>query len=347
MAALVAQGLSNGQIAAAWSSRSGRSRPTCSTSWTSSAAAPGRRSPPGRPPSRRAENRYRHPGFPGCPAGRRPPSSVTGQRQVYLTARETRGESMSRLKKIAEIPAGSWTKWVVVGFWVVVLVLAFPLSKKLTGAEKNDAKYWLPGAAESTKVLNVQARFQSPNVITGVVVYERASGLTAADRAKAAADARRFAGIPGVVPGTVVGPIPSADGKAHPDHPPGQPGLAGLGRRDQARRCHPRDHQLEPGRPGFSHHRPARERVRQQQCVQGHQRHAAVVGRGGRHRDLADHLPEPGAVAAAGDLIRRGADHRPGGDLPARRPRRPDGQRAERRHPGGAGLRRRARTTRC
>ena len=58
---------------------------------------------------------------------------------------------MNRLKKIAEIPAGSWTKWVVVGFWVVVLVLAFPLSKKLTGAEKNDLKYWLPGGAESTK----------------------------------------------------------------------------------------------------------------------------------------------------------------------------------------------------
>ena len=121
---------------------------------------------------------------------------------------------MSTLKKMAEIPSGSWTKWVVVGFWVVVLVLAFPLSKKLTGAEKNDAKYWLPGAAESTKVLDVQERFQSPNIITGVVVYERASGLTAADRAAAAADARRFAGIPGLVPGQVVGPIPSADGKA-------------------------------------------------------------------------------------------------------------------------------------
>ena len=121
---------------------------------------------------------------------------------------------MNSLRKIAEIPAGSWTKWVVVGFWVVVLVLAFPLSKKLTGAEKNDAKYWLPGAAESTKVLNAQERFQSPNIITGVVVYERATGLTAADRAKAAADARMFAGIPGVVPGTVVGPVPSADDKA-------------------------------------------------------------------------------------------------------------------------------------
>jgi len=123
---------------------------------------------------------------------------------------------MNRLGKIAEIPAGSWTKWVVVGFWVVVLVLAFPLSKKLTGAEKNDAKYWLPGAAESTRVLNAQERFQSPNVITGVVVYQRVLGLTAADRAKAAADARMFTAIPGVVPGTIVGPVPSSDGQAIP-----------------------------------------------------------------------------------------------------------------------------------
>ena len=121
---------------------------------------------------------------------------------------------MNGLKKIAEIPAGSWTKWVVVGFWVVVLVLAFPLSKKLTGAEKNDAEVLAADSAESTKVLDVQSRFQSPNVFAGVVVYERPSGLTAADRAKAAADTRRFAQIPGVVPGQVVGPIPSADGRA-------------------------------------------------------------------------------------------------------------------------------------
>src|SRR5262249_36513759 len=54
----------------------------------------------------------------------------------------------------------------------------------------------------------------SPNTYSGVVVYYRASGITAADRAKAAADARRFAAIPGVVPGPVAGPIPSADGRA-------------------------------------------------------------------------------------------------------------------------------------
>ena len=121
---------------------------------------------------------------------------------------------MSKLRRIAEIPAGTWTKWVVVGFWVLMLIVLFPLSAKLQHAEKNDAKQWLPVNAESTKVVDLQSRFQPPNVAPAVVVYVRASGLTAADRAKAAADARSFAQIPGVGPGQVTGPIPSADGQA-------------------------------------------------------------------------------------------------------------------------------------
>jgi RND superfamily putative drug exporter len=124
------------------------------------------------------------------------------------------GEARSRVRRIAAFPTGSWSKWVVVGFWVVVLVVAFPLSKKLNTAEKNDASAYLPASAESTKVLDVLSHFQSPNIYPGVVVYERASGLTAADRAKAAADARRFAAVRAVVPGQVVGPIPAADGEA-------------------------------------------------------------------------------------------------------------------------------------
>jgi len=118
------------------------------------------------------------------------------------------------VRRLAEIPAGSWTKWIVVGFWLVVLVVASPLAGKLMHAYKNNASSWLPASAESVKVYNVQSRFQSPNTYSGVVVYYRASGLTAADRAKAAADARKFAAIPAVVSGTVAGPIPSSDGKA-------------------------------------------------------------------------------------------------------------------------------------
>jgi putative drug exporter of the RND superfamily len=117
-------------------------------------------------------------------------------------------------RRIAGFPGGSWTKWIVVGFWVMVLVITFPLAGKLNGAEKNDAKSWLPASAESTKVFDVQSHFQSPGVFTGIVVYQRASGLTAADRVKATADARRFAALPGVGAGQVAGPVPSSDRKA-------------------------------------------------------------------------------------------------------------------------------------
>ena len=81
----------------------------------------------------------------------------------------------------------------MLGFWLVVLVIALPPSGKLMGTEKNDTSAWLPASAESTKVLDVQAHCQSPNIFPAVVVYDRASGLTAADQTKAAADARSFA----------------------------------------------------------------------------------------------------------------------------------------------------------
>ncbi len=121
---------------------------------------------------------------------------------------------MSRASRIASIPCGHWTKWLVVAFWVLVVALAGPLAGKLNGAEKNDAKSWLPANAESTKVLDLQARFQSPNIFPAVVVYGRANGVTAADMAKAAADARSFAAVPGVPAGQVVGPLRASDGKA-------------------------------------------------------------------------------------------------------------------------------------
>src|ERR1700745_1901619 len=99
------------------------------------------------------------------------------------------------------IPSVRWTKWLVLVFWLVIVALAGPLSGKLTGAEKNDAQSWLPPKAESTQVLALRSKGVSPNVYPAVVVYDRPGGLTAADKAKAAADARRFAGVAGVVPG--------------------------------------------------------------------------------------------------------------------------------------------------
>jgi putative drug exporter of the RND superfamily len=116
-------------------------------------------------------------------------------------------------RSVTSVLTGRRIKYVIILFWLVVVAVAGPLAGKLSGVEKNDAKSWLPGSAESTKVLDIQSSFTSPDTIPAVVVYERPSGLTGADRAKAAADAQKFGQIR-ELDGQVIGPVPSQDGKA-------------------------------------------------------------------------------------------------------------------------------------
>jgi RND superfamily putative drug exporter len=109
--------------------------------------------------------------------------------------------------------SGRRTKFLAVVFWLGVLAVTGPLAGKLTDVQKNDSASWLPGDAESTRAMEVQRSFQSPDALPAVVVYERPGGLTDADRAKAGADATRLAAFEGVR-GRPVGPIASADGTA-------------------------------------------------------------------------------------------------------------------------------------
>ena len=62
---------------------------------------------------------------------------------------------MSAIRAFLYAPAGRRTKWLVVLFWLILVVVTGPLAGKLTGAEKNDSSAWLPPAAESTQVLNM------------------------------------------------------------------------------------------------------------------------------------------------------------------------------------------------
>ena len=123
------------------------------------------------------------------------------------------GDPVDRGHRIAALVCGRRTKWIVLVFWLVVLVALAPLSGKLTGAEKNDNSSWLPGNAESTEVLDLQSRFQTHDTAYAVVVYERVAGITAADQANVAGQAKAFDGIDGV-DDPVVGPLPAQDGKA-------------------------------------------------------------------------------------------------------------------------------------
>src|SRR5918995_3564390 len=124
------------------------------------------------------------------------------------------GRVMSGVRRIASLPCGRWSKWVVLGFWIAVFAAAGPLSAKLNSAQQNDASAWLPNNAESTQVVELAKRFTPSDVFPALVVYERPDGpITAADQAKVAADVGRFATVKDVS-GKVLGPIPSEDGRA-------------------------------------------------------------------------------------------------------------------------------------
>ncbi|WP_305782591.1 MMPL family transporter [Symbioplanes lichenis] len=114
---------------------------------------------------------------------------------------------------MAWLVCGRWTKWVVLGLWVVVLAIAGPLAGKLTGVQSNDNEAWLPGAAEATQVADLQARFGPDDIAPAVVVYESDAAVTPADQAAAKEAVARLQRVPGVE-GQVTGPVPSQDGKA-------------------------------------------------------------------------------------------------------------------------------------
>src|SRR6476646_1068566 len=69
---------------------------------------------------------------------------------------------------------------------------------KLGDVQKNDNSSFLPSSADSTKVANESEKFNSVQTIPGFVVYRRASGLTAQDRAKIVADVAKFRQVDGV-----------------------------------------------------------------------------------------------------------------------------------------------------
>ena len=63
-------------------------------------------------------------------------------------------------------------------------------------------------------MVELAKRFAPSDIFPALVVYERPDGaVTPADRAKVAADARRFAAIQDVT-GKVMGPVPATDGRA-------------------------------------------------------------------------------------------------------------------------------------
>ncbi|MFS3130823.1 MMPL family transporter [Nocardioides sp. Bht2] len=116
-------------------------------------------------------------------------------------------------RQIAGKLTGPVSKWLVLGLWLLVTFGSSIYAAKLVDVQNNEASSWLPDSAESTRALAKLDTFRDQNVIPTVVVYSKPDGLSAADLAAGAADAKEFATIDGVE-GAVLGPFPSEDGKA-------------------------------------------------------------------------------------------------------------------------------------
>ena len=116
-------------------------------------------------------------------------------------------------RQIAGWVTHHWAKWVVLLLSLLVIGTMGFLGSKLLSVQNNETSSWLPGDAESTQVIDEASAFADPDAVPALVLYERESGLTEADAAKAAADTKEFANFD-KVSGEIIGPIPSEDGQA-------------------------------------------------------------------------------------------------------------------------------------
>jgi RND superfamily putative drug exporter len=110
-------------------------------------------------------------------------------------------------------PKTLWLFAAVAVFWLLFGLAGGSYQGKLSDVQKNDNAAYLPSSAESTKVDTEAQKFATVQAIPGFIVYQRDSGLTAADKTKLTADATAFRAIDGVYADQVTGPAFTADGK--------------------------------------------------------------------------------------------------------------------------------------
>ncbi len=115
-------------------------------------------------------------------------------------------DSQAEISEPSDAPApAAWKRprgvYILAGLALVVFLVGLAgggFESKLSDVQKNDNSAFLPASADSTKVANESEKFAKLQTIPGFIVYERSSGLTAADKAKITADAARFRTMNGV-----------------------------------------------------------------------------------------------------------------------------------------------------
>ncbi|WP_225729170.1 MULTISPECIES: MMPL family transporter [unclassified Nocardia] len=108
-----------------------------------------------------------------------------------------------------------WFAVLVIVVWLAAGGLLSVLGGKLSAVVTTGSSNYLPAAADSKTVDKLNERFGEPQSAPALVVYQRDSGLTDADRTAVRTQTDRIgARFHDVLAGPVVGPVISADGKA-------------------------------------------------------------------------------------------------------------------------------------
>ncbi|WP_309080952.1 efflux RND transporter permease subunit [Zhihengliuella sp.] len=103
----------------------------------------------------------------------------------------------------------------VVAVWLAVMAVGGPTFGRIGEVQTTDRTTFLPDSAEATRAVEWQSRFSASDATPAVVVLEAEAELSPQDAAPLLGDLRSAeVGGRSVVDGTVVGPLPSDDGRA-------------------------------------------------------------------------------------------------------------------------------------
>jgi putative drug exporter of the RND superfamily len=103
------------------------------------------------------------------------------------------------MRALAHFVAGRRAKFAVLALWLLAIVALGPFIGKFEGAQQNEPSTFLPGEAESVKVLEASSEFPSGDVTAAIVFFGNPDGLDA--RARVAIDERRRAFAESDIPG--------------------------------------------------------------------------------------------------------------------------------------------------
>jgi RND superfamily putative drug exporter len=99
--------------------------------------------------------------------------------------------------RLVSFTTGRRSRWVVVGVWIALMVIAAPLAMKLNGEKVDQTTSLLPAASESADVTKtLTERFDGGSGRATVLLYHRDGGLQPADQTRIVSDAAEAARIP-------------------------------------------------------------------------------------------------------------------------------------------------------